>query len=60
MTYADLLENLKTLTKEQLEMDVTVYVSGIGEFYPLMEDYPWVFADEGGTPLDADHPYMVI
>ena len=37
MTYADLLETLRTATAVQLSQDVTVYVPGVDEFYPVEE-----------------------
>lgn len=60
MTYADLLENLKALTAEQLNMDVTVLVSGVDEIYAPREDYPWAFSTEDDDRLDPGHPYIVI
>ena len=60
MTYADLLENLKALSPGQLNMDVTVLVSGVDEMYPLREDYPWVFSTEDDDRVDPGTPYIVI
>lgn len=60
MTYAELIEQLKLLTPDQLKMDVTVLVSETDELYGLREDYPWVFSTENDDRLDAKHPYMVI
>jgi len=49
---------------------VTVFVSGVNEFYPLVQDYPFVVVDREiqneFTPgaqesaLDEGHPYLVI
>lgn len=59
MTYRDLLEELKNFTPEQLEQDVTIHVSGIDEFYPLVGDYPLCETDEDDV-LDAGHKYLCI
>lgn len=58
MKYRDLLTELQLLSEEQLNQDVTVYVSGVDEYYPLVPDYPWLFAE--ADVLDNDHPYLVI
>lgn len=61
MTYNDLLDQLKEMTDEQRNMDVTVFVSGVGEFYSLVGDFPLVFADgRVNDVLDDGHPYLVI
>ena len=70
LTYRELIENLKELPEEQLDNDVTVFVSGTGEFYGLVDDYPYVVMDSEiqneFTPgsqesaLDDGHPYLVI
>jgi hypothetical protein len=69
-TYQDLLIMLQDMTPEQLQMDVTVYVSGVSEFYALNGDYPIVVVNREiqneFTPgsqesaLDEGHPYLVI
>jgi hypothetical protein len=69
-TYQDLLIMLQGMTPEQLRMDVTIYVSGVGEFYSLVGDYPMVVVNREiqneFTPgsqesaLDEGHPYLVI
>ena len=70
LTYRELLENLKELPAERLDDNVTVFVSGTGEFYPLVDDYPYVVTDSEiqneFTPgsqesaLDDGHAYLVI
>ena len=51
----------KILTPEQLEQDVTVYVSGVDEFYGLVQDYPIAVAQSENTDvLDPGHTYLVI
>jgi len=54
MNYRDLKEQLDKLSEEQLSMDVTVYVSGVGEFYGLVGDYPFCISE------DEELPYVVI
>ena len=61
MTYLELLNEIQELTPEQLTQDVTVYVSGVGEFYPLVGDYPTQISDsETNDQLDPGHFYLVI
>ena len=61
MTYKELAAELARMTPEQLGMDVTVYVSGVDEYYSVVDDYPIVFSDaETDDVLDANHPYFVI
>lgn len=70
ITYRDLLTNLQAMTEEQLKQNVTVFVSGVSEFYSLVEDYPLVVVNREiqneYTPgsqesaLDEGHPYLVI
>jgi hypothetical protein len=70
ITYRDLLANLQAMTDEQLNLDVTVFVSGVGEFYSLVSDFPMVVVNREiqneYTPgsqesaLDEGHPYLVI
>ena len=42
LTYRELIENLKALPDARLDDTVTVFVSGTNEFYPLVEDFPFV------------------
>jgi len=68
LTYRELIESLKALPDERLDDNVTIYVSGTDEFYPLVEDYPFVVTDSeiqneftpGSGVLDDGHPYLVI
>ena len=70
MKYRELLAELQGMNPEQLNQDVTVYVSGVGEFYGLVGDYPLVVVNHEiqneFTPgsqesaLDEGHPYLVI
>lgn len=59
MTYEELAEYIANLTTEQKQQDVTILVSGVNEYYPLVGDYPAVEADADDV-LDAGHPYLVI
>ena len=61
LTYRELIENLKALPDARLDDTVTVFVTGVGEFYPVVDDFPFVVA--GGNindELDDGHPYLVI
>ena len=61
LTYRELIENLKALPDARLDDTVTVFVTGVGEFYPLVQDSPFVVADSNtNDQLDDGHPYMVI
>lgn len=59
LTYRELIENLKALPDERLDDNVTVYVSGEDEFYPLREDYPFATAAQNSV-LDDGHPILII
>lgn len=58
-TYRDLAEYINGLTEEQKDCNVTVFVSGIEEYFPLDHDYPLVEA-EGDDVLDDGVPYLAI
>ena len=55
MTYQNLLEILKTLTLEQLKMDVSIYDIGDDEFYPMNGFH---FTGDTCDVLDPEHPYV--
>ena len=59
MKYRQLLDELQLLSEEQLDQDVTVYVSGVDEYYALRSDYP-VAISEADDVLDEDHFYLAI
>lgn len=59
MTYKELLEQLQDLDEEQLNMDVTVRVKGVAEFYGCYEDLKFTPDDEADV-LDPNHPYIEI
>jgi len=61
ITYRDLIENLQAMPPERLDDTVTVYVSGVDEFYSLVEDFPIVVAQpDSNDVLDPGHFYLVI
>ena len=59
LTYRELIENLKSLPDARLDDNVTVFVRGDVEFYPLVDDYPFLISS-GEDVLDDGHPYLVI
>ena len=60
MTYNELKEQIEKFSAEQLEQDVTIYVSGVGEYYSLVDDYPLVESDDNCDVLDEAHKFLVI
>ena len=56
MTYRELLEELKTLTIDQLNQDVTVFVATEEEYYPVATVAVAVEDDV----LDPDHIVLEI
>ena len=60
MTYRELAEYINNLDQTQLDSDVTVYVSGVNEYYGLVGDYPVTESTEDCDVLDPNHPYLVI
>lgn len=59
MTYKDLGEYIKNLSPDQLNQDVTVYVCGTDEYYPLLNEHPVMEADADDV-LNIASPYLVI
>lgn len=60
MTYKELMMEISRMTPEQQESDVTVFVTGVGEYFGLLES-PLVFSDPDiNDVLDPNHPYLVI
>lgn len=55
MTYRELMNLLKTLSYEQLHMDVSIYDIANDEFYPMNGFH---FADKTVDVLDPEHPYL--
>jgi len=61
MTYRELAAEIAKMTPEQQEKDVTVFVTGVAEYYSLIGDFPLVFSDPTvNDVLDLNHPYLVI
>jgi hypothetical protein len=56
MTYGKLLTDLKSLTEEQLEMDVTSFEEG--EYYPI--ELVLMSTGPEADVLDANHPFFLI
>lgn len=59
MTYGELLKELQKLSPENLNQDVTIFVSEQDEYYPLMGDYPFCESQYDDV-LDNGHRYLVI
>lgn len=65
VTYRDLEKFIAKMSDKQKNCDVTIFVSGVAEFYSLVDPdtndmfYPMVEADETDV-LDYGHPYLVI
>lgn len=57
MTYKELLEELKTLTDEQLNGDVVVHLTGVDEFVPVHG--VCVAVDDECDVLDQGHIVLV-
>lgn len=58
MTYAKLLEELKKLNPEQLDMAATIHIDDIDEYYGI---HGFDFTDETKCDvLDDKHPVMFI
>ena len=61
MTYGDLLDRLEAMSYTQLNMDVTIYVRGVDEFYPLSNQAPVMISDANiHDQLDPNHPFLVV
>jgi hypothetical protein len=65
VTYRDLEKFISNMSDEQKNCDVTIFVSGVDEFYSLIDAdtnnilYPMCEADETDV-LDIGHPYLTI
>ena len=60
MTWEDLKDMIKDFTEEQLKQTVTIYVSGVDEYYAPVGDYPLVESDDTCDVLDVGSKYLVI
>ena len=58
-TYRELQEFLSTMTAEQLDKDITIYLSHMDEYHAVAEDYPFIITDVADV-LDANHPYLAV
>jgi hypothetical protein len=65
VTYRDLERFISNMSDKQKNCDVTIFVSGVAEFYSLVDPdandilYPMCEADETDV-LDIGHPYLTI
>lgn len=57
MTYQELKTILENMNQEQLQMDVTIHVCGVDEFYKVDNDMKFQYGDD---VLDDSHPYFEI
>ena len=59
MTYRELLNELGCLTDQQLNQDVTVYLTEQDEYFGLMSDYPVAISDSiNNDVLDHNTFYL--
>jgi len=56
MTYKELLNQLQSLTEEQLNQDVAVYDTDTDEYYQASVEF--VFSTDECDVLDANHPII--
>lgn len=56
MTYKELLNQLQSLTEDQLNEDVCVYDSGTDEYYQLNVEL--VYSTQECDVLNLDHPII--
>lgn len=57
MTYTDLLMWLLSMDEESLQKDVTAFIRGLDEFYPVDS---FCVSDSTCDVLDANHPYLKV
>jgi hypothetical protein len=61
LTYRELIKELQALPDARLDDNVTVYASGLDEFYTLVDGFPFCVADATiNDTLDDGHAYLVI
>jgi hypothetical protein len=58
MNWKQLAEEIKLLTPEQQETDVTVFVRGVDEFYPVSNRL--LITPPEDDVLDKNHPYIQV
>jgi hypothetical protein len=57
MTYTELAEYiLNEMSADQMDMDVTLFVPGVDEYYPAV----LAFTDSDCDVLDENHPVLTI
>lgn len=57
-TYKELLEYLNTLTKEELDLDITEFDTDWGEIYKVDLEFKKV-EERYGDILEEGHPYYI-
>lgn len=56
MTYKELAKSISNMTEDQQNCDVTVYVEGLDEFYPVkVLDFQDI-----SDVLDEGHPVLIV
>ena len=60
MTWEDLKDMIKEFTEDQLKQTVTIYVSGVDEYYSPVGDYPLRESGAECDVLDPGSKYLVI
>lgn len=58
MTFKDLAEQINSMTDEQKNCDVSVYVHDMDEFYPLEDSI--LFSAPEPDVLDPNTPYLQV
>ena len=58
MTWKELKFHIETMDDEQLNSNVTVYITGVDEFIPV-PDIEYV-SEDGNCILDPLHPFLVV
>ena len=62
MTYAELRDMINRMSPAKRQEPVTIYVSESGEYFPLVQDYPFINdIEQDETTGETQQPsYMVI
>jgi hypothetical protein len=60
LTYADLAEVISKMTPEQVNQNVTIFSRETLEYYPTVDDYPIVQADDENDVIDSGQYYIVM
>lgn len=59
MTYKDLAEYIRNMDPKACLQSVTVFISGVDEYYPLDEKTPLIESSDSDV-LDDGHIFLVI